>query len=220
MRYDPQIDLENKNRTHTRIFDSVPDGSEVLDVGCARGELGSLLREKKSCRVTGIELDPGFAAEARGRLDRVLVGPAESGTLWDELGDADFDVIVCADVLEHLPSPESVLNLAAARLRPGGRLIVSLPNIATWRLRKQLLLGHFEYTDEGIMDRTHLRFYTRDSGLRLIESCGFRVTGIDFVVGPRVGRYLSRLGALGRFLPQGLAGTQFIYTAEVSQVVR
>jgi 2-polyprenyl-3-methyl-5-hydroxy-6-metoxy-1,4-benzoquinol methylase len=99
---------------------------------------------------------------------------------WDQ----PFDVVVCADVLEHLASPEALLERIHAWLHPEGILLVSLPNIANVSIRAALVLGHFRYTERGILDRSHLSFYTRASARDLIEKSGFRVTGLESTAMP------------------------------------
>src|SRR5262249_49882611 len=115
--------------------------------------------------------------------------PASSREGYDEWRSTDalgmdhwpgpFDVVVCADVLEHLPEPERLLAKIAAWLAPRGTLLVSLPNVAHVSVRAALLAGRFPYADRGILDRTHLRFYTRASGQRLLEDAGFRISEVE-----------------------------------------
>jgi SAM-dependent methyltransferase len=90
-----------------------------------------------------------------------------------------FERIVFADLLEHLPDPIPVLAGYRRLLAPGGRLLVSLPNVAAWTVRLELLFGRFEYAESGILDRTHLRFFTRASGRRTLEAAGYRVLRCD-----------------------------------------
>ncbi len=85
---------------------------------------------------------------------------------------------MCADVLEHLPSPEEALLAVARWTKPGGRLLASIPNVANVTVRLALLSGRFPYSDRGLLDRTHLRFYTRRSARELLEACGYRVERI------------------------------------------
>lgn len=109
---------------------------------------------------------------------------------WDQ----PFDVVVCADVLEHLASPEAMLERIHDWLHPEGILLVSLPNIANVSIRAALVLGHFRYTERGILDRSHLSFYTRASARDLIEKSGFRVTGLESTAMP----YELAVAALSR----------------------
>lgn len=106
-----------------------------------------------------------------GAYDEWVVDSVARVETWSRA----FDVVVCADVLEHLPDPAAVLDRVRGWIAPGGRLFVSLPNVANVAVRLSLLAGRFEYAEAGILDRTHLRFFTRRSALRLVESAGFRI---------------------------------------------
>jgi 2-polyprenyl-3-methyl-5-hydroxy-6-metoxy-1,4-benzoquinol methylase len=112
--------------------------------------------------------------------------------------DQKFDVIVYADVLEHLLYPEEVLRHFNEYLVPGGKVIVSVPNVALWRVRLNLLLGRFDYTDYGVLDRTHVHLYTFKSARELMEAVKFkniRVHGAANALGPVIAR-LPFLGSL------------------------
>jgi len=148
------------------------DGLSVLDVGFGAGHLARRLRPR--CRyLAGIELDPEAALEGAAFFDDPLVDDVVHGLAgpWRE----PFDVVVAGDVLEHLPEPERALALVRPLLAPGGLLLVSLPNVANVTVRLALLLGRFPYAERGILDRTHLRFFTRRTGRELLARCGFRL---------------------------------------------
>lgn len=150
-------------------------GLDVLDVGCGFATTSERIQALGN-RVTGIELNPEAASVARRRLERVITRDVQDVTgVAAELAGADFDVIVFADVLEHLAWPQSVLEAYLAFLKPGGRLLVSLPNVGLWSVRMMLLLGHWDYGDTGVLDRTHLRFFTHGTARRLIESTGLKI---------------------------------------------
>ncbi|MBJ6801184.1 glycosyltransferase [Geomonas propionica] len=148
----------------------------VLDVGCAAGRLGLALKKRQGAEVWGIEPAPEAARAAQAVLDRVLAGSVEEAL--PGLPQDYFDSIVAADVLEHLVDPERVLRELAAKLSPGGEVIVSLPNVRHWSVLKELLEGNWEYRDAGILDRTHLRFFTRNSALALFDRAGYAVTSV------------------------------------------
>jgi SAM-dependent methyltransferase len=155
----------------------LPRGGAVLDVGCASGGLLAALDAEAGHR-EGIELDPVAAAAARAHADAVHVGPVDEV----DVAEAAFDVVVLGDVLEHLPDPHVALERAQRWLRPDGRLVISLPNVAHWTVRLGLLLGRWEYRDRGILDDTHLRFFTWDTGARLVEEAGLVIEGREPVV--------------------------------------
>jgi methionine biosynthesis protein MetW len=148
----------------------------VLDVGCASGFLRNFLSQPKFYLI-GIEREPELVAAARQQYDEVHQA--------DLTADLDLslqqppDAVVLADVLEHLPYPESVLiQLLQEQIQPGTPVIISLPNVAHLVVRLSLLLGRFDYADRGILDRTHLRFYTLKTAKQLCRNCGIRLTAI------------------------------------------
>jgi 2-polyprenyl-3-methyl-5-hydroxy-6-metoxy-1,4-benzoquinol methylase len=147
----------------------------VLDLGCASGRLGEALKGRGiASEVDGVELSETAAAEARGRLDRVWVADLADFD-WAETAD-DYDVIIAADVLEHLADPWRTLRDLRHRLAPDGTIIASIPNIRYWKVIWDLLVrGEFRYVDEGILDRTHLRFFTRASIRRLFADSGYTI---------------------------------------------
>lgn len=159
--------------SHSRIVRLVGDGGglRLLDVGCAQGALAAEF-QARDWVVTGIEPDPVDAAAARNRGLNIL-----SGTLEELVCDLDqkFDVIVLADVLEHMPRPDIALLHIREMLAAGGRVVASIPNIAHLAVRLQLLVGKFDYTERGPLDRTHLRFYTKKTVLQLFHDAGYEV---------------------------------------------
>jgi methionine biosynthesis protein MetW len=158
---------------HRLVLAAVPDGTRVLDVGCSTGYLAAELTAR-GCRVVGVEGDPEAAAQARERCELVVVGDVEDPAVRDELPH-DMDAVLLADVLEHLRDPWAVLAALRETLAPGGRAVVSLPNIGHWTARRALAGGRFPYADHGLFDRTHLRFFTRASARELAQRAGFAV---------------------------------------------
>jgi SAM-dependent methyltransferase len=146
----------------------------VLDVGCGRGQHGELARAR-GAHVVGIEASPELASEARARLDEVVLADVETDLALASLGARRFELILFGDVLEHTRDPLAVLARFCALLEDGGRVIVSLPNVAAWPIRLGLLAGRFDYQPSGILDRTHLRFFTRRSATALVEQAGLEV---------------------------------------------
>jgi O-antigen biosynthesis protein len=159
-------------------FHLVPDGSHVLDVGCHTGILGSALVEKKHCTVKGIDLDLDALEVARERIHAVTSIDLEDSEWVQTLqskGFRNFDAIIFGDVLEHTRQPAKILIQAKQLLSSNGRVIVSLPNVANVRIRLQILRGKFEYQDSGILDRTHLRFFTLKTARELLQHAGYRI---------------------------------------------
>jgi SAM-dependent methyltransferase len=151
----------------------------LLDLGAAGGHLGRAVRDR-CVFLAGVEPDPGLPAAAREGYDDWRQTDALSAGSWS----APFDAVVCADVLEHLPRPDELLARIHGWLRPGGTLFVSLPNVANVTVRAGLLFGRFPYADRGILDRTHLHFYTRRSARELLVGAGFRVRGVEATAMP------------------------------------
>jgi 2-polyprenyl-3-methyl-5-hydroxy-6-metoxy-1,4-benzoquinol methylase len=185
--------------SHRLVLAEVPDGARVLDVGCATGYLAAELT-RRGCTVDGIEYDAAAAEQARAHCRAVVAGDLEAPSTHAEvermLAGVRPDVIVCADVLEHLRDPWAVLAWLRTLLAPGGRAVISVPNIAHWTARRALLRGRFDYTDHGLMDRTHLRFFTRASAAELARRAGFAVRAERLAGAPLP--LESRVPALGR----------------------
>jgi predicted TPR repeat methyltransferase len=179
----------------------------ILDVGAGRGKLGEAMRARGNV-VHGIELDADAARVAGARLDFVHCGDAtRTAELPETIAAGGYDRVVFADVLEHVLDPSTLLLAARPLLRPGGEVLVSLPNVATWTMRLRLLAGDFTYGDSGVLDRTHLRFYTRRTARALLESCGLEVVAEDAT--PNLARAMlpavkALLGARGSGNPGAL----------------
>lgn len=157
----------------------LPAGSSVIDVGCYTGGLARELIAR-GYAVLGIEKDPEAVRIAQAHGVPVLCGDIEDPA-WLAGLDRTSDTILLLDVLEHLRDPDTVLRHLRRLLRPGGRLLVTGPNVAYWALRKMLLFGRWEYGDAGLMDRTHLRFYTKTTWVGLLQRAGYRVVALDAV---------------------------------------
>jgi 2-polyprenyl-3-methyl-5-hydroxy-6-metoxy-1,4-benzoquinol methylase len=173
-RYSYHIDLSDLNTSHSMAILSVPPGSRVLDLGAADGSVARALVQRQ-CRVWGVELDPEAAAHAAGVCETVTCADVETEEPWAELAGQHFDAVLLLDVLEHLRSPAEVLRRASSLLTPAGVVVVSLPNITHAAVRLALLQGRFEYTDTGILDRTHLRFFDRASAEQLLLDAGLTI---------------------------------------------
>jgi 2-polyprenyl-3-methyl-5-hydroxy-6-metoxy-1,4-benzoquinol methylase len=162
--------------THNLVVDLVPPKSRVLEFGCATGYMSEVLASRLGCSVVGIELSPTAAEIARSHCERVVVGDAESLDLCDALGTDRFDVILFADVLEHLRDPAALLKRIGPFLAEGGSIIASIPNIAHGSVRLALLRGEFRYRELGLLDNTHIHFFTRESIQDTFEETGYLIT--------------------------------------------
>ncbi len=170
LRYDGQSDDPDEVASSLASF--IPKGARILDVGCGTGSVTKIILASSSGQVVGIEPDP---VRARVALARGI--DVRNSFLTDELVRAlgQFDVVMFADVLEHLPNPSTMLDLARGALTPGGCIVASVPNIAHWSVRANLMRGRFDYESCGIMDATHLRWFTKHTIVALFKSVGMRV---------------------------------------------
>ena len=214
--YGDLVEARGLGGSHHRILAEVRDGSRVLDVGCATGYLAARL-SARGCSVAGFERDPEAADEARRHCVEVFVGDIESREDRARLPRV-FDFVILGDVLEHLVDPWDTLSFTKELLRPGGVVVVSVPNIAAWPVRLGLLAGSFEYQDFGLLDRTHLRFFTRASAHELVRRAGFEIEAERFVHLERPAGPIRRTlplptslidRALARLVP-GLFAQQFV----------
>jgi len=167
-RYDfKEIDLESDS-VHADVVRLVGEDARVLELGPATGYMSRVFAER-GCAVVGVEVDPDMAKRAGEVCERVIVGDLDQLDFDAELGEDRFDVIVAADVLEHLKDPHDVLTRLRPFLKPDGAFIVSVPNVAHGSVRLALLSGHFDYREIGLLDSTHLRFFTRESLEQLLD---------------------------------------------------
>ena len=158
--------------------------SRVLDLGIGSGALGQRLHEQLACTLDGVTINPKERSVAARWYQRIDVLDLDQDG-WDNgFDDGAYDIIVCADVLEHLKRPELVLRACRRLLRPQGMLLVSIPNVAYAGLIASLMQGDFEYGNEGLMDRTHLRFFTRKSFQKLLAAQGWSVKRIEAIEQP------------------------------------
>jgi len=157
------------------MLEFIPSGvSSVLEIGCGTGAFGALVKQQRGCRYTGVELMNQAAELARPHLDEVIVANIEQTPL--PFPQQSFDCLVCNDVLEHLVDPWAALRTLTGFLRPGGYVVVSLPNVRFSEVVKDLVFRkRWEYQKEGVLDRTHLRFFTESSVRTLLESAGLEV---------------------------------------------
>lgn len=175
--YDAEFDTSSDNNSHSLMVRLVGPDKRVLDIGCATGYLGEALIAR-GCRVSGVEIDPESAVRAAKVLDEVMVADLADADLVAHFGPGSFDVVVLGDVLEHLMDPDRLLRHISGLLAPGGSVVISTPNVTHGSLRLALLQGRWRYTDLGLLDRTHVRFFDRPGLLALIEGAGLVATEV------------------------------------------
>ena len=182
---------ENKNdiyfnRVRKDIIPLLPkSNNRILEVGCGTGATLAYLKNNGYCNHTyGIELFPEAMKVAKKRLDYTYEGNIES--MQFSLQESSFDVILCLDVLEHLVSPDKVVSYLHKLLVPGGIIIASIPNIRHISVLFPLVFkGEWNYENSGILDKTHLRFFVKNTAIELMESSGLKLEEVISISGPR-----------------------------------
>jgi 2-polyprenyl-3-methyl-5-hydroxy-6-metoxy-1,4-benzoquinol methylase len=161
----------------------------VLDVGCGTGSVTEIIKARTATEVIGIEPDPARQAMAVARGLNVHRGLLTEEFLREH---GPFETILFADVLEHLPSPGEILLIAKKGLAPGGAIVASVPNVAHFFVRMNLLFGRFEYSESGIMDATHLRWFTERNLHTFFANIGLAVTDHLYTVNTNMPEYGRR----------------------------
>ena len=178
-KYEFTVDLDNWRSTHTKVIKSVGENKTILEVGCASGYMSKVLKEKFGATVYGIELDPEDAERAKGFCKEVVTGNIEELDLAEHFEANQFDVVLFADVLEHLNDPEKAIKKVKPYVKES--IVVSIPNISHASIIYELFEGKFDYTDLGLLDCTHKTFFTKESFTELLHKCGFKAVSVDTV---------------------------------------
>jgi 2-polyprenyl-3-methyl-5-hydroxy-6-metoxy-1,4-benzoquinol methylase len=174
LRYHIEVDLSQENTSHAQLIKLTGRNKQVLEVGPATGYVTKVLKER-GCRVWCIEYDAEAAEVAAEFCERMVVANVETVDFNATFPEERFDVVTFGDVLEHLVDPQSVLLRVKDVLKPSGYVVASVPNVAHASIRLSLLKGQFNYTEMGLLDRTHLRFFTRESLAELFHEAGYEV---------------------------------------------
>lgn len=171
----------------------MPCGVRVLDVGCGTGSVTVIANSGKGNEIVAIEPDEVRAAVARSRGLEVQESLLDANFMQ---GREAFDVVMASDVLEHVAAPAELLNLMVRAAKPGGMLLISVPNVAHWSVRLNLLFGRFDLEPDGIMDATHLRWFTARTVRDLIEGTDCQIASLQQTAGASLPVY--HRGLLGR----------------------
>lgn len=200
--------FDKYNHINRPIFDKVEEGARVLEIGCWIGALGGELIKQKKCKVDGLDANAEALKKARGRGYERLY--CQDLNLLDTLRieDKRYDYIIFGDVLEHLLYPEEVICFFLKYLSRDGKMLISLPNVAFILYRLKLLAGSFDYEELGVMDKTHVRFYTLSSMKKLFERVGLKVESVESY--NNVGSRYFVLQVLKNILPR-LFTLQFVF---------
>lgn len=162
------------------FIDELPENPDarILEIGCSNGNTGALALSMNKCgSYIGVELYEEAATNAKEKISQVITGDIEEIELPFE--ENSFDVLILSEVLEHLVDPWKVLRKLHKYLKPGALILASSPNVSHYRIIMMLLRGEWNLTDDGIMDRTHLRWFTPSSFAEMFESCGYRVQKVE-----------------------------------------
>jgi 2-polyprenyl-3-methyl-5-hydroxy-6-metoxy-1,4-benzoquinol methylase len=174
--------LEEINEGILRHVQSASNGTRpaLLDVGCGHGSLAGEIASR-GYEVWGIEQSEFAATRAAKKIDRVIQADlTDQKSVSNEIGSKKFDQIVFSDVLEHVYDPLTVLRSYLPYLKPGGQVLISLPNVVNWHTRLSILFGRFNYQDSGVLDRTHIRFFTFNTARRMVQAAGLSVQRADY----------------------------------------
>jgi GT2 family glycosyltransferase/2-polyprenyl-3-methyl-5-hydroxy-6-metoxy-1,4-benzoquinol methylase/Tfp pilus assembly protein PilF len=175
-----------------------PKSQTILDVGCATGMFGSQMKQKLGAEVWGVEPVEDIGEKAKDVIDKVYIGKIEDQI--NQLPKNYFDSIIFADVLEHLEDPYLILDLIKEKLSDNGEIIASIPNVRHWSVLKDLIEGKWEYQDAGILDRTHLRFFTKSSIIKMFQNAGYKINDIqatkfgEYKISPKLLNALTQSG--------------------------
>lgn len=178
MLYNKNIKLDNTNDSSTVIFNFVKEKSEVLDIGCACGDLAEQLHISKKCTVYGLEFNPDSVEKCIAKKVFREVRQFDLNTLTESSFPEykqKFDCCILGDVLEHLQNPDDVLKTAVSYLKKDGIVIISLPNLSHASIKANLLLNDFTRTPLGILDKTHLHFFTYKNIAELLNKCNLGI---------------------------------------------
>ena len=184
MTINPNLELKSDQTYYARSriwpsFFGIRSDTKILDVGCGRGNLGSYLQTTYGCKVTGLEIIKDNFLVASKVLHEAHLGDIESMDM--SVFESRFDYIIFSDSLEHMLEPKDVLGRVRDLMAENGHLLISMPNIRNFRVTVPLVFSdQWDYQDEGLLDRTHLRFFTCTSICKLIEQCGYKVEQVRF----------------------------------------
>lgn len=208
----------NRQNIYRLVIERIKPHSLILDVGCATGYLGQYLMKEKDCWVCGLEKDKEATKVAQKRLGKIIIGDIEDKEMIKKIIKAmrgvKFDNILAVELIEHLKDHSQVLINLKSLLKPTGYFIATVPNITHWSVRLALLKGEFDYQDYGILDNTHLHFFTSKNFKKLFVDCGFEIK--ELVIDPVGGGYPRISRFLAKFFPN-LFAYQMLIVAKIKK---
>ncbi len=218
LKYGNNIPLFKPEKLHKLNVDrqsiaQIDEGSRVLEIGCATGFMGEYLIKYKNCEVIGVELGKDEASIAKKKLTKILVGDIENDSVIYQINSlGNFDVVFASALIEHLKDPWKALRTWNKFLKKGGHIVISTSNIAHWSMRLKIMQGQFVYHEYGILDNTHLRFFTFNTFQDLVKECGF---SIEYIGIDPVGGGYPKLSTIGSKIFPNLFAYQMVIKAKV-----
>lgn len=171
------VDINSENDSHSIIARHALGSRQILDVGCGVGYIGRAIKENQDCNIDGIDIDKPAIEIAKKYYNKTYlmkIGDKADKTFLNFLKNSKkYDCIICGDIIEHLPDPGYIISILVKKLSPGGKILVSIPNIAHIDVIANLIDGRFNYGETGILDNTHLRFWTESSFYDFIENVNY-----------------------------------------------
>ncbi len=173
--------VKDSNTPWYKIIQFIDKNSTVLDIGCSSGNLGNVIKQETNSAVVGVEIDVEDAKRAEKVLDKVYTVNLEAEDIPADLKGQRFDYIIFVDVIEHFVTPVDTLKKIKDLLKPSGKVLFSIPNMAHMSVRLMLLDGKFTYGETGLLDKTHLHFYDKEEVCRVFEDSGYEIETFDWV---------------------------------------
>ncbi len=179
-KYNITLNSAEKNTSHMGLAMRIKPNQRVLELGCSSGYLSQYLKEDLDCNIVGVDIDGDALQQAARFCEQTVIADLDNNAWLTDIKGLQFDVVLCADVLEHLKDPARMLKSLKPFLHAQSVLLVSLPNVAHASVRLELMQGHFDYESLGILDDTHLHFYTRDSLISMLMLAGYECCDISY----------------------------------------
>lgn len=181
-KYEFTLDTAEKNDSHMGLATRIKPKQRILELGCSSGYLSKFLMQDMACVVVGVDINQNALQQAAPYCQQTIVADLDSDAWLAEIQGQKFDVVLCADVLEHLKNPAAMLASLKPYLHQDSRLLASVPNVAHASIRLELLQGHFDYESLGLLDDTHLHFYTRDGLIAMLMQAGYVCCDISYSI--------------------------------------
>lgn len=204
--YGGSFDPHNRNNPRAILANWVPDGARALDIGSGDGVISRWLKQAKHCHTVGVEVVNEAAQKSTDAFDNIILGNIEDPeTIKEAFLMGPYDAVILGELLEHLIDPWNTLSSIKPLLAPSGNVLFSVPNIAHWAARYNLLFGRFDYTERQLMDRTHLRWFTWRTAREMARQAGFCILDEACTFRPRYMRLFPTLFAYSMIFRLGVS---------------